>query len=85
MAIPGGMPVVVPPLHSRSTDADKVLAALPLLRHDYHCERNYPGTGPWNRADTTWRLVIISSRDLRGDYRPRQDKRTAQGRWEATG
>jgi len=85
MAIAQDRQVAVLPWHSSSNDADKDLAALPLLRHDYHGEWNYPGTGPWNRADTTWRLVIISSRDLRGDYRPRQDKRTAQGRWEATG
>jgi hypothetical protein len=34
------MPVAVPPQHSRGNDADKDLAALPLLRHDYHGEWN---------------------------------------------
>jgi hypothetical protein len=61
------MPVVVPSLHRRSHDADKDLAALPLLRHDYHGEWNYPRTGHGNRADTTRRPVTISSRDLSGE------------------
>jgi hypothetical protein len=34
------MPVAVSPQHSRGNDADKDLAALPLLRHDYHGEWN---------------------------------------------
>jgi hypothetical protein len=74
--------VAVSPQHSRGNDADKDLARATLApaRLARRVELD-----PWSPAETTYRLVIISSRDLRGDYRPRQDKRTAQGRWEATG
>ncbi|MHB8275163.1 MAG: hypothetical protein ACYDDW_10975 [Dermatophilaceae bacterium] len=48
MAIAEYRQVADPPSRSRSNDADKDIAALPLLRHDFHGEWDQldPGTGP---------------------------------------